>query len=258
MANLKLNIDVQKLADSVNSLVEEVIGDVRKGVQRLSAQTHAKILELATSELKTSKKKYMDALSTPEEVAPGVWVITLDADALWIEDGLPENFDMKPGLLKNAKTSANGSRYQVIPFEWSKNHRQNSGNQQMLVNELQSKLKNEGIAWKATKNNIVTNPDGTPKIGKIGEASLGNPGGRLAYKNAKTPLFNKINIYQSLTKTGNIRRDVISFRTISSNSKPDSWIHPGTEKKEFMDKALQFMEEVWERDMLPEILNKYK
>jgi len=246
---LEIKIDAAGIAEQFKEFAREVEEDVKKSVANLAAITHAKVVELASTELKSSREDYLSNLGF-EEVVEGVWVVGLNEDALWIEEGLEPNFDMKPGLLKNGKTGKNG-KYQIIPFEHSKAPSQMTPRAQSIVSELRSNLKKQGIAFKK----IEKNADGSPRIGKLHSVNFDSakPG------KGNTPSLKGVSIYQSMSKNGNIRRDIMTFRTVTSGPGSEGkWLHPGKEGEQFLDKAFTWAEKIWTDTILPEIMNKWK
>lgn len=253
---LKFNIDVADIAKEFKDFALEVEQDCQKAVANLAAVTHAKVVQEANEELHSSRQDFMDSLGF-EEISPGVWVISVDEGGMWIEEGIEANKDMKPDLLRdNAKVSKNGTRYKVIPFDYGKAPSQMTVGTQQLVSYLKQELKKEGVPFKK----IERNADGSPKVGKLHELDFGNPGGRMGGPGkGNTPVFKNLSIYQTITKTGNVRRDIMTFRTVSSGpGSQDKWHHPGLAPKKFLDRALDWAVKEWEEKILPEVLEKWK
>lgn len=254
--SLKFNIDAGKIAAQFKEFALEVEQDLNKAVANLAAITDAKVKEMANQELKSSRKPFMDSLGF-EEVAPGIWVISVDERGLWVEEGIEANKDMKPGLLaEDFKTSKQGHRYKAIPFDYGKAPSQLTPSTQQLVSYLKQNLKKENVPFKK----IERNADGSPKVGKLHEFDFGNPGGRMGGPGkGNTPVFKNLSIYQSVTKTGNVRRDILTFRTVSSGpGSAGKWHHPGLEAKKFLDRALDWAMREWEEKILPEVMGKWK
>lgn len=251
--SLKIKIDTASIAAQFKEIALELEQDLQRGVANLAAITHAKVAEMASSELKSSRKTFMDNLGF-EEVAPGVWVVSVDEDALWIEEGLDPDKDMKPELLKGAtKTSKDGFKYRAIPFEHSKAPSQLTGYAQNIVARIRANLKKEGVPFKK----IEKNPNGSPKLGKLHSFDFVNKNERPPGK-GNTPILKGVSIYQTLTKTGNVRRDILTFRTVSgSPASAGKWHHPGFTAKQYLDKASEWALKEWEDKILPEILSKY-
>lgn len=244
---LKLQIDAEAIADQLRSFTTEMKNEMKKAVGNLATLTRTRIAEAAQEELDTSRHIYMEALSDPEEEAPGVWVISLDQKGMWIEEGIQPNKDMKPDLLKGAK-------YKVIPFRYDKPQSQNSNYTQGLITEIKQQLRKQGVPYKK----IEYNKDGSPKVGKLHEFNFGNPGGKMgAPGKGNTPALAGLTIYQR-EQGGKIKRDILTFRTVSSTpASSGKWIHPGFEAKKFMDRAMIQAIDDWENQILPELMQKW-
>lgn len=248
--SLKLNIDVSEIAKAFKEISLEVEQDLQKAVGNLAAMTHAKVAELASQELHSSLKTLQKSLGF-EEISPGVWVVSIDEKALWIEEGIEPNTDMKPGLLKNAKTSKDGHRYKVIPFDHGKAPSQMNPVAQQLVSEIRRGLEKANIPFKK----IEKDANGSPKMGKLHTLDLGGP----IPGKGNTPALQGLNIYQSKGKNGNIRRDILTFRTVTDGpGSAGKWIHPGFQGKEFLDRAFSWAEEKWNNEILPDVLKKWE
>ncbi len=75
---------------------------------------------------------------------------------------------------------------------------------------------------------------------------------------AVTPTSRESIYIEHLPKTGNVRRDIMTFRTVSNGPASEGkWIHPGTKRHKFLDRAEIWAMEEWETKILPEILDKY-
>lgn len=247
---LKFDIDAEAIAKEFKELALEVEQDLQKGVANLAAITHAKVLEDSQQDLKSERKTFADNLGF-EEISPGVWVVSVDEGALWIEEGIKPGTDMKPGLLKNAKTTKDGHKYAVIPFDHNKSPSQMTPYAQGVVQRIRENLKQQRVPFKG----IELNKDGSPKRGLIHEFDFGGekPG------KGNTPVMNGVSVYQSVTKTGDVRRDILTFRTVTDGpGGQGKWIHPGYEAKKYLDKALDWAMQEWETHILPEILKKYQ
>jgi len=247
---LKIKIDTSAIAKQMKEFATEVEQDLRKGVANLAAITHAKVKEMASEELKSSRQEMMDNIGF-EEVAEGVWIVSIAEDALWIEEGIEANKDMKPDLLKNAKhTSKDGHKYRTIPFDYGKPPTQLTGYAQNIVARIRSNLKKQGVPFKK----IEKGANGQPLTGKLHSFDFG---GEIPGK-GNTPVLQGVSIYQTITKTGNVRRDILTFRTVSGGpASAGKWIHPGFTAKKFLDRAQDWALKEWEDKILPEILGKY-
>jgi hypothetical protein len=99
---IKLELDLSAILDFDADLRPKMNAALQQAAQDLAAQTHAHILEQAQQKLNSTREKYTDALGF-RQVNDSTWVVNLDADAMWIEQGL-EAHEMIDNLLKSKKT----------------------------------------------------------------------------------------------------------------------------------------------------------
>ena len=251
MANLKLKLDTSSLATTLKEYAAEVEQDINKGVARLAAQTKAHVLMDAGAELSSPTFKTFSKSVGMDDISPGIWVVSIDEKGLWVEEGIEPNTDMKPGLLKNAtKTSKDGFKFRSIPFDKGKGKASATNYEFQLREQVKSALKKEGIPFKK----IEKGSDGKPLTGLLHKKDFG---GEIPGK-GNTPVLQGVSIYQTLTKSGNVRRDILTFRTVSGGPKSaGKWFHPGYAPKKFLDRAQAWAEKEWEQTFIPEILSKW-
>lgn len=246
---LKVEIDIEKIASEFKKFELELTQELTEAVAGLAAMTHAKVIEDADQELKSTRELFKDNCKF-EQLGPSLWSITILEPAMFIEDGIDKDFDMKPGMLKNGKTGVNGNRYKIIPFDHAKAPSRMGGYAKQVSKEIRAKLKKENVNFKK----IELNADGSPKLGKLHSFDFGGdiPG------KGNTPVMQGVSIYQS-AKGGNVRRDILTFRTVSSGPKSDGkWIHPGLKGKDFLTAAQKWALNEWENSILPPILEKWR
>lgn len=249
MANLRFFVDAQALASEFKELKEQVAQAIEQGVKQIASMTYAKTQELANSKLHSTRKTYLDNLDF-KEIASGIWVVSLDEKALWIEEGRKSG-DMTEDLLKkNAKTAKDGSRYKAIPFDQAKAPSQTPRSAQQFVNQVKNELKARKIPFKK----LEYNQDGSPRIGRLHTINIDSarPTSRASF-----PALSGLNIYQTKTPSGNVRRDIMTFRVVSSKHKGSKWIHPGLPAKNLMDEAFNWASDIWDKEILPAILEKF-
>jgi hypothetical protein len=247
---LRISIDAAALAKEFKEFAAEVERDIKQGVANLATITHAKVKEMAATELKSSREEFMNSLSF-EEIAEGIWTVSIDEKGLWVEEGITAGFDMKPGLLKDGYPSKNGGKYRIIPFEHTKAPSQMTQSAKDIVSKLKAELQKKKIPFKK----IEYNADGSPKLGRVHSLNLPSqiPG------KGNTKALKGVSIYQTLTKGNNIRRDILTFRTVTDGEgSAGKWIHPGLTGKKFLDRAGDWALAEWEEKILPEILDKWK
>lgn len=155
--------------------------------------------------------------------------------ALAIEEGKPP-FDMKEGFSHSSKrkTSLGGGWYLTIPFRYATS-------QAVAESTAFSGRLPEVI------ERLVRGNDGKP----LSAAQLPNQYAQLGRRKAiqtangvipeyvhKAPRFQGL-VRVDVSSTRNENRGAyMTFRRVSNNSEPYSWIHPGFDARRFMDKAL--------------------
>ncbi len=263
---MKIDLDISGLTDQLEQFKQELIEDIQKGVKGWAQAAHAKIKEEAGA-LHSFREPYLEALGEPEQLDDTTWCITLKESAVWIEDGMPQPYDMKPGLLKDGKTGKNG-KYRIVPMNQGKTPTQMSPRtadyEQNTINLLKSELKKKGIPYKKLETesavgrktgNIINKPiqgRGKPlhKNLDINSWTLGK---------GNTPQLHGVNIYQEYNmKSQRIERKITTFRTVTENGQEGKWIHPPVEPLDAMLKAKDFAVQEWENKWLPMILEKYR
>ena len=250
MSDLKFEIDTSTIASEFGEIKREVSADLKKAVSGLASMTHAKTLELA-NELGSMSKTYKDNISF-QQIEENIWIVELDEKALWIEEGRKGGFMDELLNGKSAKTNAKGEKYAVIPFEHSKNPSEQSSKAQELTNAIKSELKEQGINYRKPEYNA----DGSPKLGLIKRFNVDSAKIKDSHKDG--PLKG-VAIYQRMDKGGKVRRDVMTFRIITERHREEGkWVHPGMEGKKLMDKAFSWCLDIWDNQILPEVLAKYK
>ena len=152
-----INCDASELED-VLAIDEVADKAMAKATADLAAATHAKLAELATERLHTRRRTYLDALSI-FQADDGVWVIDLDASALWVENGM-NSHSMLEDLLKSpkAKRAADGSTYLSVPFIHNKGKQEMTPAQQKLTDTIKKELAKVGAGLNKLENDSSGNP----------------------------------------------------------------------------------------------------
>lgn len=271
---------MQALKDLAD-LEEATTKAVKDAVAKLTDAAHRKIVELANAQLHTRRQLYIKALSVDQE-EEDVWVITLDAKAVWIDNGQRE-FSMLDGLLKSskAKPAKDGSMYLVVPFKHGpgKGKTNSTPAQQSLTSTVKAAMKEKGIPFAA----IEKDAKGNAKIGKIrsfnindqplktengpgqGHGPIGSvrqgPNARQAENGGPggggKPFLAGVSIYQipdEKAKSG-VRREILTFRIASSKHQGSQrWRHPGTPPMNLMQSGLDWALEEFSKKIEPEIM----
>lgn len=206
MAEFKVNIDVQQIADSLNKTREVIEEKVTKAVEALSVSAHAFIVNKANTELGDFKRKFFlgqgeygkktteKSTSDPRidqtaknvrwvKVANGLWVVEIDEKAAWIEEGRPatsmatEEWLLKPGA-KGVKRAKDGSLYRSIPFKQTEGNKPAPGVKPAYESIIKSAMKKQGIH----KTKIEKDESGQAKLGILHKLKIEGPeGGWMQY-----------------------------------------------------------------------------
>jgi hypothetical protein len=263
MLTVKLNLGplinaTDRLKIKVDVLLEHAVAD-------LAAQTHAHIVEQASSKLHSTRQKYVDALSY-EQVHAGLWTVTLDNSAMWIEEGMPRH-EMIDDLLKNGSkfNSKTGARYRVIPLP-IKGKTQTPASGQAIRVAAQKALR----AAKINMRDIEKEVDGRAKIGTLhkldetgnpiktaeGAGQGHGPIGHVRQGMTGTPFLKGMRVIQRQISSAPplVQRTAMTFRIVSSLMKGTGrWVHPGTKAVNLMDEAQTWAESEWENRVKPDI-----
>jgi hypothetical protein len=263
---INLNIDLGPLVDLNNELKPKLDIALKNAAQSLAAQAHAHILEQVQQKLHSTRQTYADALGF-QQVNDTTWVINLDRNALWIEEGMPEH-SMIDNLLRSpkAKMAKDGSKYLVVPFQHNKGPTQQTQAATDLTNTIKQELKKRQIPYGKIERDakgqartgllhsfdIMKEPVKTHEGAGMGHGAVG------AVRQGSTgiPFLQSVRIYQK-NMGGKMQRGIMTFRVASSKHKnTEKWIHPGLEPRRFMDEAADWSLGIWEQ-MRNEILKEF-
>jgi hypothetical protein len=254
--------DIFAQQERAQALANELLA---RSAEDLAAMAYSKVVELAQSQLKTSRQEYLSNLSY-EQAGPSLWTVTLNSKAMWIEEGMPRH-EMVDDLLKNAKVSKKGVRYKVIPFPIK-------GAANTAPAAMPIRLAAMGALRRAKINmkDIERDVDGRAKIGGLhkldvmtapiktahgphmGQGALGMVRQGLS----GTPFLKGLSVQQRMigNAPGNIQKTAMTFRVVTSLHKGSGrWVHPGVKAKKLMDQAFAWAENEWESVIKPEILS---
>ena len=280
---LKINIKSEDILAACKDSQEEAKKALSKGVGDLAVAAENHIFELAKGSLSPNLFKiFKGEQNQPnirlDTIDPNTHVITLSGSAYWIEEGIEPGSDMKTDKWlfksKKTKTSKEGYRYLVVPFEHSKAPSTQTGYEKGLTDRVKFELKaqNKLRQKQGLKNipwmGIETDKDGKPKEGLLHEFDF--KGGKARQHWSSDPL-ERLRVYQAvdkdsegkvkLNKAGkaSVSRSWMTFRTASENPKSkDKFIHPGYTGNKFMDKTAEWAENEFYNKILPDIFSKWR
>lgn len=263
MINIKVDIsDFLSL-----SKMEEVLkSELDKIGMQVAQEAYAHAIEEADKKLHTTKDIFVENLSVGKE--DDVYVLVLDASAVWTDDG-QEPHSMIDSLLNSpkAKMGKNG-KYLVVPFQANKEGK--TGAKANLIETIKSSMKDRNIGF----NDIETNPDGSAKTGLLhkfdinenplnaapnkirGHGGFGSP---LQGKDG-IPFLHGVRVYQKKVKNQSggesIKRFVGTFRTVSESQRNSTkWHHPGSEGGHIFEETEEYIKRKFSEDYLSKILD---
>lgn len=247
MPDLNFKIDSKDFEHVFDKFRKDLQRELNESVQHLASMTFEKTLELAGAKLHSTFHIYKDALSSRKE-GNSIYIVSLDQKALWIEEGIPSDFDMKPGLLKKGKTAKDGKKYRIVPFSHNTRPSQQTQKAKDLTSQIKKILRAENIPFAK----IEKNADGSPKMGLLHKIDI-----KSAPPTAKAShgALEGLRIYQTKSETGNVSRGIFTFRTVKEGV--DKFIHPGLDAQKFMDQSFDWAMKTWDSEILPELMKKW-
>lgn len=284
--DLHLSLDLSEIR-KLNVEMDRMMPRIEAAGASLAAETHAHVLERAQRELHSRREMFVENL-TFEEVEPGIWVVTVKAPAVWIDEGMPPHSMVAALLGKNAKIAKDGSRYRVIPFRHDKGGASQTPAAASLTQTIKQELKKLKVGYKS----IDRDASGAPKEGLVFKHDIENkplkpasfpftfnkpgdnmhgygrgPKGSVMQGPSGIPFLQGIRIYQRkmLNKDGSPKldsaglqkasRSVMTFRVVSSKHVAEGkWYYPGVEGKHFLDEAMTWAEHEWDTRIVPDLL----
>lgn len=266
---IHLHLDISPIVDLAKELETQAKKAGDEALQALAAQTREHIVEQVQQKLHSTREKYLQHLHLEQEDA-GVWVIVLDAEAMWIEEGMEEH-EMIDDLLKSdkAKTAQDGSKYVVVPFKHNKGPSEQTPEAKSLTDAIKKEMKNQGAPW----GKMETDEKGNVKTGlvrsfdimrepikdKVGPGMGHGPIGQVRQGMTGIPHLQGVRVYQKEVMGANgkpqMKKSVMTFRVASSKHKGSGrWVHPGLEAKHFMDEAAEWAQKEFEERIRDQII----
>lgn len=250
MSRLKLEIDSKAIADLFEGTKKEVERDLYDAVEIVARRSEAKTRELAAEQLHSRFNLYDDGLKF-QEIGKGMYLLELDESALWIEEGRDAGSMVDDLLRKNPKISKKGEKYKSIPFEHSKLPSQQTQKARQITEMIKTELKKRNIPYKK----IEFDKSGNPRLGLI--HTIKDIQGPKPSKSAKHGALEGLAIYQTKTKTGKIKRDIMTFRVVKESHKQEGlWYHPGLEGVQIFDQVYDWALKEFDK-ILQEIYSAY-
>ena len=259
--DLKLDIKSSDvLAKALADVKERLEADLQKTVRTLGkgAQAHAE--QLAQQKMPGSLANLYQENLYMEEISDNMVVVGIREKALWLEEGRKGGFMDELLNGPKVKTSKDGHKYRVIPFKHSTSKLKQSSSGQEMVNELRGFLKKQGVPHSKTRA-LALDSNGSPRTGKIHSFNIKDMRG--AKKKGVESLSKNlqgVSVFQNMNeKTGKVERNIMTFRVISEkHSGSGKWEHPGKAGEKILDETFKWVQDTWQKDILPELKKKYE
>ena len=257
--DFKITINTDELQKQLGDGLIKAEQALVKSVESLALQTHAKIVEMVQTNLRSTRPIYIENLNL-KQTSPTSWAVILDEKAIWIEEGKPAG-TMLYDLLKNPTgINKKGEPYKVIPFKQNKAPTTmttaGASLQQTLKDELKkiNKIRKQAGESSIPLAKIEKNADGSPKLGLLHKFDVNvGPKGPTGI-----PYLHGIKIYQRLNEQGKAERFVGTFRVAKMSMAAEGrWFHPGIKPYMFFDKAKDWAEQQIDQKIIPEIIKAF-
>mgnify|MGYP003108822861 CR=1 FL=1 len=195
-----------------------------------------------------------------EQESENIITVGIREEALWIEEGRKGGFMSE--LLKDGKVSKDGSRYRVIPMEKktsikSANASSSSGTD--LIDDLKGFFRSQGIRYSKDRA-LSMDENGSPRIGRIHSFSIKDlRDSRNKSAQSLSKNLQGVSVFQNKnSNTGKVERSIMTFRVISDKSKSKGkWNHPGRSPERIIDETFKWVQDTYQRDLLPALRKKY-
>ncbi len=237
MANQVLSFDLSELEREFN-FFKDITKHLSDSLENLAAEAYERAVQIANEKLTSRRADYLGALKFYKDKANDVYVIELNQSAMWIEEGIHLH-NMKQTHLK-------GKDSVIIPFNHNKNiPSMMSSKQQQTYGEIKSFLRKQ----KVSLTKPIKDTSGAPILSSPGNvkpaASFNKIPSKTVSKKSGESVLNRMQIYQHETKDkqGNskISKTMITFRTLSKNSKDSEWNVPAQDGVLILDRVYDFI-----------------
>ncbi|MAD95960.1 MAG: hypothetical protein CMB99_01400 [Flavobacteriaceae bacterium] len=208
---------------------------------------HAELTRLAHEKLMTSTEDYVQGIQPPvfhlpagrlpagEQVVASIVLVGWLPNA--IENGYPGG-DMKEGLLsgRNMKMTAKGVRYNTVPFRHGtpgtsgRNFPPMGAAYKDAMGDEDAARMGKRVHRAAKKLTGTRTHPGASKTDWGGRLAAGTGGAGLLRPHHKTDIYAGM-VRQEKTYKKATQSSYHTFRRVSDNSDPRSWMHPGIEGK---------------------------
>ena len=244
---IPLLIDTSDLADEFSLSKEDVHTLIDNAVKATALEYYRLWQNQASKNLKSTRNRYLDNLVYVDEGLMKGAVILRDEDplAMMLEEGASE-FDLKEGFANSPKRKIkkDGGWYMSIPFRYATP--QALGESEIFSGILPPEIYEQAKSLEAN----VPMGGGMRSKGlaiedipnEFQEKTVRKAMPTSSLLEARKDYISKSSRYEGLMKvkdsTTKQTSGYMSFRRVSDNSDPSSWIHSGLEQRHFAEAAM--------------------
>ncbi len=242
---INVSINSQDILDQYSISKEEVDNVIDYTVKEITAAFASRWQETASQELKGTRDRYNQNIRVVDEGRmAGAVILDYSKDPLikMLEEGASP-FDIKKGFENSAKKhiKKDGGWYLTIPFKVGTPGVEVTGFANVMPSQIYNIAKEKVISPISNRSQGIKKeelPTGF-EIPKVRAAIVIPESKGFAEYQHKSSIFQ--GIYKSKDEvTG--QNTYGSFRRVSDKSDPNSWIHPGIQAKNLMEKTLDRFE----------------
>lgn len=278
MGGKKYSIEdaLKDVNQSITTLSDDIISQVKSQLGVLAQTSHAKILEKAQALPGSLRPIYTDALNFEKisiSTDQDMWVITLNKSAGFIEDGVQAG-SMIDRILnggKPAKIGKNGNRYKIIPFGHNKNAQTQLKGNNRPMSSSQVKLSNHAKAMvkKNLMPGIIRDNSGAPLL-NVGIKVESNKSTTPTALTKEQHYLKGLTMYQTAVKgkdgktlkdkKGNdrIKQSLFTFRVISESQRGSGlWDTKGMAPADLFKKTMPEIDQIFDKMVKDIIENNF-
>lgn len=227
-----ITFDTQSLTNDLLLSQDQVKNLIDFSIKEITASFAQAWEKTANTTLHSAREKYVNSIIVVDEgYAKGAVVLVGDF-VNGLEEGIPEH-DMKSDFLNgpNAKTGKNGKKYNTIPFKFgAPTSIESNFNGGLLPPEIHAIVKKKPANVPLVKDELPQ------KWKEPAKSSVKSESSKFKQYTHKSSIFEGVSRTQD-EKTG--QNSYKSFRRVSENSDPNSWIYPAVEGKHLAEATLQ-------------------
>src|SRR4030042_2083297 len=207
-------------------------------------------VRMARKELRTSAPEYINGIGDPKKKSGNTVEIRLKGQFPNMLEGGAEPWDMKPAMLRSPKAKrGKGGKYITVPF-FLKSPGSIGGEPPVMPGPIYRKALKLGLGQSMQ---LPKTYEGYGIRSRL-SADI-KRWGHYTWKSSPFEGITRVRSFPGLTPLGLPREQAgrfATFRRISKKSDPNSWVHPGFQPRNFIDKVSNKLQ-----DIFPKVLDRF-